>query len=173
MDEFLDLLVAVHNTPLGEAYQIMDTLRLMDFLKDMRKEDMFIRYVHQLVHVQFQSNNLIEAALSLKLHADLYTWDVHEKVPALEDPAFPEQTAFERREQLFLEMITYFEYGKCWENALEIYRELGEHYENTVFEYGKLARCHRAMATLQESILNNKRTPPMFYRVAYYGLGFP
>ena len=173
MDEFLDLLVAVHNTPLGEAYQIMDTLRLMDFLKDMRKEDMFIRYVHQLVDVQLQSNNLIEAALSLKLHADLYTWDVHEKVPALEDPAFPEQTAFERREQLFLEMITYFEDGKCWENALEIYRELGEHYENTVFEYGKLARCHRAMANLQESILNNKRTVPRFYRVAYYGLGFP
>jgi dedicator of cytokinesis protein 3 len=173
VDEFLDLLVAVHNTPLGEAYQIMDTLRLMDFLKDMRKEDMFIRYVHQLVQVQLSSNNLVEAALSLKLHADLYMWDIHEKVPALEDPKFPEQTAFERREQLFLEMISYFEDGKSWENAAETYRELAEQYENTVFEYGKLARCQRAMAKLQETILEGQRVEPLFYRVAYYGLGFP
>ncbi|CCX33505.1 Similar to Dedicator of cytokinesis protein 5; acc. no. B2RY04 [Pyronema omphalodes CBS 100304] len=173
VDEFLDLLVAVHNTPLGEAYQIMDTLRLMDFLKDMRKEDMFIRYVHQLVSVQLASGNFVEAALSLRLHADLYTWDVNERVPALNDPNFPEQSAFERREQLFLEMIGYFEDGKSWENALETYRELAENYEHTVFEYGKLARCNRAMATLQESILEGARPEPRYYRVAYYGLGFP
>lgn len=173
MDEFLDLLVAVHNTPLGEAYQIMDTLRLMEFLKDMRKEDMFIRYVHQLVNVQLQANNLVEAALSLKLHADLYTWDYNEKVPALEDPAFPEQTAFERREQLYLEMISYFEDGKSWDNALDTYHELAENYEHVVFEYGKLARCNRAMAKLQEEILNTERVEPKFYRVAYFGMGFP
>ncbi|TGZ81339.1 hypothetical protein EX30DRAFT_273533 [Ascodesmis nigricans] len=173
MDEFLDLLVAVHNTPLGEAYQIMDTLRLMEFLKDMRKEDMFIRYVHQLVNVQLQANNLVEAALSLKLHADLYTWDFNEKVPALEDPPFPEQTAFERREQLYLEMISYFEDGKSWDNALDTYHELAENYEHIVFEYGKLARCNRAMAKLQEEILNTERVEPKFYRVAYFGMGFP
>lgn len=173
VDEFLDLLVAVHNTPLGEAYQIMDTLRLMDFLKDMRKEDMFIRYVHQLVTVQLSSNNLVEAALSLRLHADLYTWDVNERVPALSDPDFPEQTAFERREQLFLEMIGYYEDGKSWENALETYRELADNYEHIVFEYGKLSKCYRAMAKLQQAILEGSRTEPKFYRVAYYGMGFP
>jgi len=173
VDEFLDLLVAVHNTPLGEAYQIMDTLRLMDFLKDMRKEDMFIRYVHQLVSVQLASGNFVEAALSLRLHADLYTWDINERVPALIDPKFPEQSAFERREQLLLEMIGYFEDGKSWENALETYRELADNYEHTVFEYGKLARCYRAMATLQESIMEGNRAEPRFYRVAYYGMGFP
>jgi dedicator of cytokinesis protein 3 len=173
VDEFLDLLVAVHNTPLGEAYQIMDTLRLMDFLKDMRKEDMFIRYVHQLVNVQLSSNNPVEAALSLKLHADLYTWNFNERVPALQDPKFPEQTSFERREQLFLEMISYFEDGKSWENALDTYRELAENYERTVFEYSKLARCYRAMANLQEAIMEGNRVEPRFYRVAYYGLGFP
>lgn len=173
VDLFLDLLVAVHNTPLGEAYQIMDTLRLMEFLKDMRKEDMFIRYVHQLVNVQLRSNNLVEAGLSLKLHADLYTWDLGEKVPALTDPSFPEQTAFERREYLCLEMIKYFEDGDSWEHALETYRELALNYEHVSFEYGKMARCHRAMAKLQEQILNNERLEMRYYRVAYYGMGFP
>lgn len=173
ISEFLDLLVAVHNTPLGDAYQIMDTLRLMEFLRTQRKEDMFIRYVHALVAVQLSSSNLIEAGLSLKLHADLYPWSPTERVPPLEDPAFPEQTAFERREQLFLEMISYFEDGRAWDLALSIYRELAREYEHTTFDFAKLARCNRAIAQLQEQILHTPRPEPRFYRVAYFGLGFP
>lgn len=175
IDEFLDLLVAVHNTPLGEAYHIMDTLRLMEFLKDMRKEDMFIRYVHQLVNVQLDSQNFVEAGLSLKLHADLYPWDTTEKVPALADPLFPEQTAFERREALFLEMIKYFEDGHSWENALDTYKELADQYENVLYDYAKLGKCHRAMAKIHEDILlgSGEAYNPRFFRVAYLGLGFP
>lgn len=191
--------MAVHSTPLGDAYQIVDTLRLMDFLRDMRKEDMFIRYVHQLVAVQVAAGNSVEAALSLRLHADLYAWDAGERVPALLEPALPEQTAFERREQLFLQMVGFFEDGGGWEHALDTYRELAAHYEHTVFDYAKLARCYRAMAALQERIAcdsssssgsgngNNisatsasatasngsSRHEPRFYRVAYYGMGFP
>lgn len=176
IDEFLDLLVAVHNTPLGEAYHIMDTLRLMEFLKDMRKEDMFIRYVHQLVNIQLASQNFVEAGLSLKLHADLYPWDTMEKVPALTDPSFPEQTAFERREALFLEMIKYFEDGHSWENALDTYKELAHQYENVLYDYAKLGKCHRAMAKIHEDILSGGPGDvynPRFFRVAYLGLGFP
>ncbi|PWW73882.1 hypothetical protein C7212DRAFT_283922 [Tuber magnatum] len=173
IDRFLDLLVAVHNTPLGEAYHIMDTLRLMEFLKDMRKEDMFIRYVHQLVSVQLKSQNYVEAGLSLQLHADLYPWDTTEKVSALIDPPFPDQTAFERREALFLEMIKLFEDGKSWENALDTYKELAHQYENVVFDYAKLGKCHRAMAKIHEDILSGDKLSPQFFRVAYMGMGFP
>ena len=195
--------MAVHSTSLGDAYQIVDTLRLMDFLRDMRKEDMFIRYVHQLVAVQIAAGNPVEAALSLRLHADLYAWDAAERVPALLEPSLPEQTAFERREQLFLQMVGFFEDGGGWEHALDTYRELAAHYEHTVFDYAKLARCYRAMAALQERIAcdgnsssssggggssgngnnisaasasataSNNRPEPRFYRVAYYGMGFP
>ncbi|KAH0607773.1 uncharacterized protein H6S33_002807 [Morchella sextelata] len=175
IDEFLDLLVAVHNTPLGEAYHIMDTLRLMEFLKDMRKEDMFIRYVHQLVIIQLDAQNYVEAGLSLKLHADLYAWDTNEKVPALVDPPFPEQSAFERREALFLEMIKHFEDGYSWENALDTYKELADQYENVLYDYAKLGKCHRAMAKIHEDILQGSGDGynPRFFRVAYLGLGFP
>ncbi|CAZ79583.1 unnamed protein product [Tuber melanosporum] len=173
IDKFLDLLVAVHNTPLGEAYHIMDTLRLMEFLKDMRKEDMFIRYVHQLVSVQLESQNYVEAGLALQLHADLYPWDMSERVSALIDPPFPNQTAFERREALFLEMIKLFEDGKSWENALDTYKELAHQYENVVFDYAKLGKCHRAMAKIHEDILNGDKLSPQFFRVAYLGMGFP
>src|SRR4051812_29701654 len=46
IDELLDLLVAVHSNEAGEVFHIMDTLHLMEFLKDMQKEDIYIRYVH-------------------------------------------------------------------------------------------------------------------------------
>ncbi|KAI5787677.1 hypothetical protein DFH27DRAFT_592401 [Peziza echinospora] len=173
IEEFLDLLVAVHNTPLGEAYTIMDTLRLMDFLKDMRKEDMFIRYVHQLVSVQLEAQNYVEAGLSLQLHADLYAWDFEKKVPALIDPPFPVQTSFERREFLCLQMIQHFEDGKSWENALETYKELAYQYENVIFDYNKLAKAHRAMAKIHENVMKGDIFSPQFFRVAYLGLGFP
>ena len=173
VEEFLDLLVAVHNTPLGEAYTIMDTLRLMDFLKDMRKEDMFIRYVHQLVNVQVEAQNYVEAGLSLQLHADLYAWDFEKKVPALVDPKFPEQTSFERREYLCLQMIKHFEDGKSWENALEVYKELAHQYEHVIFDFSKLAKAHRAMAKIYENVMSGDVYSPQFFRVAYLGLGFP
>ncbi|KAF8460036.1 hypothetical protein BDZ91DRAFT_833344 [Kalaharituber pfeilii] len=173
IEEFLDLLVAVHNTPLGEAYTIMDTLRLMEFLKDMRKEDMFIRYVHQLVNVQLEAQNYVEAGLSLQLHADLYPWDFEKKVPALVDPKLPEQTSFERREYLCLQMIKHFEDGKAWDHALEVYRELAHQYEHVVFDFAKLAKAHRAMAKIYENIMSGDVYSPQFFRVAYLGLGFP
>lgn len=173
IEEFLDLLVAVHNTPLGEAYTIMDTLRLMEFLKDMRKEDMFIRYVHQLVNVQLEAQNYIEAGLSLQLHADLYAWDFEKKVPALVDPNLPEQTSFERREYLCLQMIKHFEDGKSWDQALETYKELAHQYEHVIFDFSKLAKAHRAMAKIYENIMSGDIYSPQFFRVAYLGLGFP
>lgn len=173
IEEFLDLLVAVHNTPLGEAYTIMDTLRLMEFLKDMRKEDMFIRYVHQLVNVQLEAQNYVEAGLSLQLHADLYAWDFEKKVPALVDPNLPEQTSFERREYLCLQMIKHFEDGKSWDHAMETYKELAHQYEHVIFDFSKLAKAHRAMAKIYENIMNGDIYSPQFFRVAYLGLGFP
>lgn len=172
-EEFLDLLVAVHNTPLGEAYHIMDTLRLMDFLKHMHKEDMYIRYVHQLVTVQLENQDFVEAGLSLKLHADLYDWDPNTVIAAIEEPVLPQQTAFERKEYLYLQMIKYFEDGKCWSNALDLYKELATQYESHVFDYAKLARCQRAMAKIHENIMKGDRYCPQYFRVAYLGMGFP
>src|SRR5947207_11362639 len=133
INEFLDLLVAVHSVESGEAFHIMHTLRLMEFLKDMQKEDIFIRYVHKLAQIQIDARNFTEAGLALKLHAELYEWDPITTVLALEEPTYPEHTAFERKEQLYFEMIKQFEEGKCWSAALAAYKELQDQYENNIF----------------------------------------
>ncbi|KAL0260375.1 Deoxycytidine kinase 1 [Diplodia seriata] len=174
IDELLDLLVAVHGREnSGEIFHIMDTLHLMEFLKDMQKEDIYIRYVHQLAEIQADAGNHTEAGLALRLHAELYEWDANMTVPGLEHPGFPSQSSFERKEQLYFEMIKHYEEGMSWNNALQAYQELATQYETNIFDFSKLARTQRAMATVYESINKGERQIPRYFRVVYKGMGFP
>ena len=172
IDELLEMLAAVHSPDITENLRIMNTLQLMSFLKDMQKEDIFIRYVHQLALVQAKLDHKTEAGLALRLHADLYTWE-NIRVRFLVEPPFPEQSSFERKEKLYFEMIKYFEDGEAWETALTSYRELAEQYEHAHFDLAKLARTQRAMATIYDTITRGEWLSPRYFRVVYHGLGFP
>lgn len=172
IDELLELLAAVHSPDITESLRIMNTLHLMNFLKDMQKEDIFIRYVHQLAEIQARLNNRTEAGLALRLHADLYTWKSTSLKPLI-DPAFPEQSSFDRKERLFFDMIRYFEEGEAWHSALSSYRELANQYENSHYDFVKLARTQRAMATIYETISKGEWQVHRYFRVTYHGHGFP
>ncbi|TDZ27951.1 Dedicator of cytokinesis protein 1 [Colletotrichum spinosum] len=174
VDEFLDLLVAVHSSDnSSEASHLINRLRLMEFLRDMQKEEIFIRYVHQLAALQCEARNHCEAGLALRLHADLYDWDPTKQVLALDDPEFPTQTHFERKERIFFEMIKHFEDGEAWSTALAAYQELRVQYESNVFDFAKLARTERAIATIYETISKSEKLVPKYFKVVYKGLGFP
>ena len=173
IDRMLDLLVAVHTPEQSEALRIMSTLKLMDFLKDMQKEDIFISYVHQLAEVEAQSRNFREAGLALGLHADSYTWDHARKVEELKGPAFPKQSSFDRKESLYFAMITHFEEGGAWEPALACYRELAEQYEHHVYDFAKLARTQRSTAKIFDLIARGEGQVSRYFRVTFSGLGFP
>ncbi|KAI4100446.1 MAG: hypothetical protein L6R37_005481 [Teloschistes peruensis] len=172
MDELLDLLAAVHSPGLTEVVKIMHILQLMDFLKDKRRENVFIRYVHQLADVQLKFFHDTEAGLALQLHANLYQWTCS-VVPALTDPTFPKQTSFERKEQLYFHMIKHFEDGGAWDCALNSYKALAEQYEHHVFDFAKLARAQHSIARIYEDIAKGDVKIPRYFKVAYRGLGFP
>lgn len=174
IDEFLDLLVAVHSTDgTGDSSNMIHRLQLMEFLRDMQKEEIFIRYVHQLAQLQEETRNPTGAGLALKLHADLYDWDPAAMLPALHDPAFPAQSHFERKERIYFDVIKYFEEGEAWSSALSVYKELQAQYEENVFDFSKLARTQRAVATIYEKISRSEKVTPKYFRVAYRGMGFP
>jgi hypothetical protein len=174
IDEFLNLLVAVHSTDVtGEASHMIHRLRLMEFLRDMQKEEIFIRYVHQLAQLQADARNPTEAGLALRLHADLYEWEPTKMVPALPDPEFPVQTQFDRKERIYFDIIKYFEDGEAWSSALNTYQELQQQYEHNVYDFPKLARTQRAIATIYETIAKSDKLVPKYFRVQYKGMGFP
>jgi dedicator of cytokinesis protein 3 len=170
IDELLDLLVAAHGDTMESS---LHTLRLMDFMKDMQKEDIYVRYVHDLARAQERSKNSTEAGLALRLHADLYTWDSNRMLPAMTNPPFPAQSAFDRKEAIYFQMIQHFENGQAWLLALTAYKELADLYEHVTFDFSKLARTQRAMGYINESIAKEPRQTPRYFKVSYHGLGFP
>ncbi|TAQ87457.1 hypothetical protein B7494_g4212 [Chlorociboria aeruginascens] len=174
IDEFLDLLVAVHSTDVtGRASHMIHRLRLMEFLRDMQKEEIFIRYVHQLAQLQLDARNPTEAGLALRLHAELYDWDPTKIVSALQDPEFPAQSEFDRKERIYFDIIKYYEDGEAWSSALQAYTELQTQYQENVFDFPKLARTQRAIATIYETIAKSEKLVPKYFHVTYKGMGFP
>lgn len=57
--------------------------------------------------MHLQSQNYVEAALTLKLHADLHEWDLNSFVSPMEDLGLPQQSHFHRKETLCLLILDY------------------------------------------------------------------
>ena len=170
VDELLDLLVASQS---GASTQSLHALKLMEYMKDMGREDIFIRYVHELAEAQAAAGNFTEAGLALQFHADLYEWDLTKPLPELLRPAFPPQSAFERREALYFTVIQNFENAMAWGPALTCYKELAAHYEHTTMDFAKLSRAQSSRARIYDFIAKGGKQFARYFRVAYKGLGFP
>ncbi|KAK9324726.1 hypothetical protein V1517DRAFT_316694 [Lipomyces orientalis] len=178
VSRLVDLLIDLHGLPDSDAYnddRILCTLNLMQFLKDLNREDTFVLYVHQLIHMQELSGHYAEAGLTLGLHAAIYGWrpDVH--LPALAEPELPAQTSFERRETLSLQMVKYFALGNAPELAIAVYKELAVAYESISFDLGKLSTVSASIAKIYQEQLSASgaaRPQPQFFKVSYQGLGF-
>ena len=174
IEELLAMLASVHQGgAINETAKIVDTLRLMEFLKDVQSEEAYIRYVHQLADLQGKAGNHTEAGLALQMHADRYEWEPSATVESIAEPKMPSQTAFERKEAIYFDMCNHFEKGQAWQRALTAYRELAHQYEHNVFDFHKLARSQRAIASIHERIARGERLTPRYFRVVYKGLGFP
>lgn len=57
--------------------------------------------------MHLQSQNYVEAALTLKLHSDLHSWDLNTFVGPMEDLGLPQQSHFHRKETLCLLILDY------------------------------------------------------------------
>lgn len=179
-DTFLNLLLHVRSLPESgdefEEERILATLRLLSFVRDIDVEPLYLRYVHSLVQVQLRARNYTEAALSLiRLYADRLPWRVDgPKLPAAPGLGFPyAQSSFERRETLLLRALALATEGQAWELGMSIAKELAHQYAHTVYDYGRLAGMLRTEATLAERIVTQDRFPCVYFRVAYWGTGFP
>ncbi|KAJ7045388.1 C2 domain in Dock180 and Zizimin proteins-domain-containing protein [Mycena alexandri] len=175
VDLFLELLLSVRALPEGDEYaddRVIATLRLMNFIRRIGRDEIYIKYVHQLVNMHLQSQNYVEAALTLKLHSDLHEWDLNSFVPPMEDLGLPQQSQFHRKETLCLLILDYLGKGKAWESAIDICKELAFQHSEVTFNYGRLSEILRHQAALLEHIVTDQRYYSDYYRVTFYG-NFP
>ncbi|KAG7090843.1 hypothetical protein E1B28_009925 [Marasmius oreades] len=175
VDLFLELLLSVRALPGGEEFadeRVIATLRLMNFIRRIGRDGIYIKYVHQLVNMHLQSQNYVEAALTLKLHSDLYKWDLNNFVGPMDDLGLPQQSQFHRKETLCLLVLDYLGRGKAWEYAVDICRELAQQHSDFTYNYARLSEILRHQATLLEHIVTDQRYYSDYYLVSFYG-NFP
>ncbi|GAA97961.1 uncharacterized protein L969DRAFT_167041 [Mixia osmundae IAM 14324] len=176
---FLDLLMGVRNLPEGDEYlddKVIGTLKLMSFIKSINSGPVFIRYVHRLVDFHTSAAHYVEAALALKLHADLYAWDRKSVLPAVQELALPSQSKFARKEALTVKILELLSKGQAYEIALQLCKDLQVQYEGEVQDSATCRRLSELMthqAILYNDMATDKRELPTFFKVAFVGRGYP
>lgn len=60
-----------------------------------------------------------------------------------------------------------------WESALIECEELAVHYKSHTYNYPKLSSLLNSMSKFYDNIMKELRTEPKYYKITYYGRGFP
>ncbi|CAH1397385.1 unnamed protein product [Nezara viridula] len=150
------------------------TVNLLDFYSEINRKQMYIRYLNKLCDLHLESDNYTEAAYTLKLHSKLLSWSDVSLSTMLRSSKYPNcQTHRQLKEALYHAIIDYFDQGKMWENAVEVCKELAKQYEEQVHDLPQLSSLLRRMADFYDNIMYKLRPAPEYFRVAYYGRGFP
>lgn len=172
IERLLEYRCIIHDD--NNDYRMTCTVNLLDFYSEINRKEMYIRYVNKLCDLHLDCENYTEAAYTLKLHSNLLNWSDSPLPPLLKNSRYSFcQTHRQLKEALYHSIIDYFNKGKMWEGALKICQELAKQYEEETFDYEALSELHKKMAGFYDSILNSLRLEPEYFRVGYYGKGFP
>lgn len=68
---------------------------------------------------------------------------------------------------------SYFDKGKCWEKGVPLCKELAHFYETKLYDYNKLSDVLTTEAKFFQNILTQIRPEPEYFRVGFFGKGFP
>ncbi|KAL4711596.1 hypothetical protein ACJJTC_003613 [Scirpophaga incertulas] len=173
----LDTLLQYRTAALRSAtpHRMHLTTRVLHFYEQIERPHMYIRYVHKLANMHLAAQQWAEAGLSLHLHAKLLLWTHDPLPPRLQHPTTQHNhnTHRELKEYLYLEIADLLNRGRQWELAVDIVKELVSVYEEEFLGYGALAELHGQLAGLYGAMLRTPRCQPYYFRVVYYGRGFP
>ncbi|ORX57487.1 hypothetical protein DM01DRAFT_1319407 [Hesseltinella vesiculosa] len=177
LSNLMELLVQLNHLPKDNPEfrdeEIYTTLSLLKFMQVMQRRDIYIKYVHKLVALHVNGGSFVEAALTLRFHANLYEWDPQQELDAIPELEFAQESAFTRKQRLYDTMIDYLDRGSAWELCVDLCKELAAQFETTVVDYIGCSRVLKRQATLVENICKKERYYNEYFRVAYYGRGFP
>ncbi|KAM7361574.1 dedicator of cytokinesis spg isoform 2-T2 [Cochliomyia hominivorax] len=147
------------------------TVNLLNFYKnEINRKEMYLRYIYKLHDLHLQAENYTEAGFTLKLYANMLAWDSESIVHSNDGIGEPE---WQRKEKLYHQILKYFDKGKCWEKGIPLCKELALLYETRRFDYNKLSEILILEAKFFQNILTQLRPEPEYFRVGFYGLGFP
>ncbi|XP_049300946.1 dedicator of cytokinesis protein 1 isoform X1 [Anopheles funestus] len=172
MEKLLEYRCLIHDE--SKENRMACTVSLLQFYSDVNRKEMYIRYVDKLYELHMEFDNFTEAAYTLKLHSNELNWDETPLSLLLKSKRhYSCSTHRTLKEQLYRSMIDLFDKGKMWECAIDLCKELAQQYENEVYDYLSLSEQYKKMSLFYESILRTTRYESIYYRVTFYGTGFP
>jgi len=178
LDQYLQLTLTLQQLPLDDPEFSDDwttaSLKLLRFIKVIDPETLYPKYIHQLADLQFKNNNFVESGITLKLHADCFSWNL-DNIIGSQEPFFTiTQTEFERKEVLFQMVIRCLEKGNAWEQAIIMCKEVYQAHERLTYCYHpQISLVLAKMSDFYMKIVTVPRYPPQYFRVGFYGGGFP
>ncbi|XP_068114977.1 dedicator of cytokinesis protein 1 [Hyperolius riggenbachi] len=172
MERLLDYRTIMHDE--SKENRMSCTVNVLNFYKEIEREEMYIRYLYKLCDLHKECDNYTEAAYTLLLHAKLLKWSEEACAAHLtQRDGYQATTQGQLKDQLYQEIIHYFDKGKMWEEAIVLGKELAEQYENEMFDYEQLSELLKKQAQFFENIVKVIRPKPDYFAVGYYGQGFP
>lgn len=172
LERLLDYRTIMHDE--NKENRMSCTVNVLNFYKEIEREEMYIRYLYKLCDLHKECDNYTEAGYTLLLHAKLLKWSEEACAAHLtQRDGYQASTQGQLKDQLYQEIINYFNKGKMWEEAIILGKELAEQYENEMFDFEQLSTLLRKQAQFYESIVKVIRPKPDYFAVGYYGLGFP
>ncbi|XP_039201055.1 dedicator of cytokinesis protein 1 isoform X3 [Crotalus tigris] len=172
MERLLDYRTIMHDE--NKENRMSCTVNVLNFYKEIEREEMYIRYLYKLCDLHKECDNYTEAAYTLLLHAKLLKWSEEPCAAHLtQRDGYQAATQGQLKDQLYQEIIHYFDKGKMWEEAIVLGKELSEQYENEMFDYEQLSEVLKKQAQFYENIVKVIRPKPDYFAVGYYGQGFP
>ncbi|XP_022091656.1 dedicator of cytokinesis protein 1-like isoform X3 [Acanthaster planci] len=148
------------------------TVNLLNFYKDIDRQDMYVRYLYKLCDLHLECDNYTEAGFALQLHADRLHWS--ERPLMTHSDKYPEaQTERQLKELLYYDIVDFFDKGKMWEKGILLCKELQNQYEKELFDYIQLSELLQRMAHLYDKIMKIPRPAPEYFKVMYIGCSFP
>ncbi|XP_053682558.1 dedicator of cytokinesis protein 1 isoform X2 [Sabethes cyaneus] len=172
MEKLLEYRCLIHDE--SKENRMACTVSLLQFYSDVNRKEMYIRYVNKLCDLHMEFDNFTEAAYTLKLHSNELYWDDSPLSALLKSSRHLScSTHWALKEKLYRDIIDLFDRGKMWESAIDMCKELAQQYENEIYDYLSLADLYKKMSQFYEKILREKRYESNYYRVAFYGSGFP
>lgn len=168
LKELCQQVVALSTLERGEQEddRTIATLHLMEYLKQSERMGAYVRYVHNLVDQHEDMGEYGKAGLILMLHSELLDWSDN---PVNE---FSKETNYAKKEELYLQAINFFIRGEYYEKGIALVRELSDQLLLR-YDYVMVAKYLELEASLYERVMKESRLVKEYFRVGYYGKGFP
>uniref|UniRef100_A0A8C5C4A3 Dedicator of cytokinesis 1 n=1 Tax=Gadus morhua TaxID=8049 RepID=A0A8C5C4A3_GADMO len=172
LERLLDYRTIMHDE--NKENRMSCTVNVLNFYKEIEREEMYIRYLYKLCDLHKECDNYTEAAFTLLLHAKLLKWSEEACAAHLtQRDGYHASTQGQLKDQLYQQIINYFDKGKMWEEAIILGKELAEQYENEMFDFEQLSASLRKQAQFYENIVKVIRPKLDYFAMGYYGMGFP